>query len=186
MTDANASSDSLPEAGRMEKERPSPLVMDVIAQDNEAHRGASSPIGGALMERKVQRQQGAGGDMSPATQTRIGDLRAADTAGGPGDPTANSSPIGTGLMAKKAARQGDKPLPRPGNNRDGAPSPLALNPDAPKDLAAAPPPDRPPSDRCPPAAWPACAAQQSDSLPAPACALINTLDAPCTSCARSQ
>ena len=170
MVDASTSSDSLPEVGRMEKERPSPLVMEVIGRDDEAHRGASSPIGGALLERKVRRQQGVAGDMSPATQTRIGDLKSAETAGGPGDPTANSSPIGTGLMAKKAARQGDKSLPRPGNlGREGGCSPLAIDSDAAADLAAPPPPavGRPATestDRCLP---PAAAARPSDQADSP-------------------
>ena len=104
---------------------PSPIRVDLQESDSDIHSN-SSPFGAALMQRKVERQA------HPELQDSL--LRPSQPLDSPGwesrmqqmkadaDPTQNSSPLGTALLARKVERQKeqlDRPLPRSGDVMPG-------------------------------------------------------------------
>jgi len=104
---------------------PSPIRVDLHESDSDIHSN-SSPLGAALLQRKVERQTHPELQASslrptqpldsPGWESRMQQMK------GDADPTQNSSPLGTALLARKVERQReqlDKPLPRSGDAAPG-------------------------------------------------------------------
>jgi len=110
------------------KPKPSPIRIDLQEQgDSEIHSN-SSPLGAALLNRKVERQTHPELQSSalrptqqvpdsPGWESRVQQLK------GEADPTQNSSPQGAALLARKMERQKerlDRPMPRSGDTSPGS------------------------------------------------------------------